>query len=487
MATPSVAQVPTVSNWITAGSLYDYKKPQNDPKMIRAFGSQDITGLMDMIGGGKNPVSGILFRHFEEDRLDTIVTATGTAGASGIAVVYTLSSTYEVTGFPSAFDPYISASYPSSSVGQTQGTTTLNPVRVGQDVTFSNGVKGTVTAVTSTTFTVAPDKLGAGATAVCPTQTGVENIVLGSIVNGESGDQPKAMNFRLNAITGVLQIINETASSSGTALGEEVWIDNFTNENGETGSVWFFKNQLDARKRLLNHREIDCVSGQEVTNTTDLATYSPSLLKTRGLFTFAQSYSGVTNYNISAGVSLNDFDNLIIDSIDKNKGADENSVWCSIRLRQSIDAFIRPEMQAGAVQYGAFGGGANNLDAKQSYINFGFNGIEHLGKTFHFKTYQVLNNPTMLGAIKQYQNMGVVIPMDTSTERIGDMKEKIEVPALRMNYLAKRKVIGDVEEWLTGGTGGIYNTTLDTINYNLRTQFGFEGFRPNAYAFLQGS
>ncbi len=479
MPTPSNVQIATDNNWIKSSSLYDLVKPVIDPSLTKAFGSQDITGLMNLIGGGKNPVSALNFRHFEEDRLDTIVHATGTAGASGVAVVYTLAAGDTITSFPATYDPYIAASF-TFQAPNAAGTTTLNPVRLGQDILFYNGVKGTVIARTSTTFTVAPDKLGAGATAICPTLAGTEPIVLGAIVNGEGGDQPKALNFRLNMITGVMQIINETASSTGSALGEATWIP-FEGVNGEMGNVWFFKNQLDARKRIMNQREIALVSGEAVTNTGDLATYDATLLKTSGLFTFAKSYSGTTNYNITPGLTLSDFDTLIIDSIDKNKGADENSVWSSIRLRQSIDAFIRPEMQAGAVQYGAFGGG------KEQYVNFGFNGFEHLGKTFHLKTYDVLNNPTMLGAIAKFQNMGVVIPMDSSTERIGDLKEKIEVPALRMNYVAQGSFSRDMEEWLIGGTGGIYNTTVDSKNINYRSHFGFEGFRPNAYAFIQGS
>ena len=479
MATPSVTQTLTTSNWITSGSLYDYVKPQNNPKLIHAFGDQDITGMMEMVGGAKNPVAGLSFRHFEEDRLDTIVNATGPGGVSGVGVVYTLVAPYTITGFPSAYDPYLAASFTGAAPNATGTTNNLNPVRKNQTITFYNGVKGTVTAVSNLTFTVVPDKIGASY--VCPTLAGTEPITLGSIVNGEGGDQPKPMNFRLNSITGVMQIVNEAASTTGSALGIETWIDNFQGVNGEVGSVWYYKNQADAYKRIKNQIEVDLVSGEAVTNTGDLATYDATLLKTSGLFTFAQSYSAAINYNIVPGVSLDDFDSLIIDGIDKNKGSDENSIWSAIRLRKSIDAFIRPEMQAGAISYGAFGGG------KDQYVNFGFSGFEHLGKTFHLKTYGLLNDPTKLGAITKYKNMGVVIPMGTSVERMGDMKEKIETPAFRKNYVKQGAFSRDMEEWLIGGTGGIYNSTLDVKNINYRSHFGFEGFRPNAYAFLQGS
>jgi hypothetical protein len=481
MPTPSVAQIATTSNWITSSEFYSLVKPQNDPKLVKAFGSQDITGLMDLLGGGKNPMPGILWRHWEEDRLMTIVNATGTTAAAGVAVVYTLTSPYEITGFPSAFDPYNAASFGSQAPNAT-GTTTLNPMRVGQDVSLgNNAVKGTVIAVTSTTFTVAPDSA-----TVLPTLVGTEPIVLNGIVNGEGGGQPLPLNFRLNLYTGVAEILTETAGSTGTALAEETWVA-FEGDNGVKGNVFFYKNQLDARKRIMNAREVDVVSGQAITSTGDIATYDATMLKTSGLFTFAQSYNGTNAYNIANGISLDDWYDLVIDSIDKNKGSDENSVWASIRLRKSIDAFVRPEMQAGGILYNAFGG--ESLDAmaqKQQYVNFGFGGFAVAGKTFHLKTYDLLNNPTSLGALPMYQNMGVVIPLDSSTERIGDLKEKIEVPALRMNYVSQGQYSREMEEWLLGGTAGIYNTQYDFKTVNFRTHFSFEGFRPNAYAFLQG-
>jgi hypothetical protein len=473
---PSNVQIATSNNWISSSSAYNMLMPQNNPDVIKAFGNQDVTGMLDMVGGGKHPVPGLTFRHFEEDRLNAVVYATGTAGASGAAVVYTLSNS-TITSYPATYDPYIAAAA-GTAAPNAGGTTTLNPVRVNQTVEFSTGIKGTVTARTTTTFTVAPDKIGASY--VCPTQTGAEPIRLGGIVNGEGGDQPDPMNFRLNVITGVMEILAETASSTGSALGEQTWTD-FDDGNGTTGKVWFFKNQNDSRKQILNQREISFVTGEEVDNTSALATYDATLLKTKGLFSFAQSYNGTTNYNITPGVTLSDFEDMIIDQIDKNKGSMEYSGWCSIRLRQSIDAFIRPEMQAGAVVYGMFGGG------KDQYVNFGFSGFEHLGYTFHLKTYNLLNNPSYLGNTTKYQNMGVFIPMDYGSAREGTNMEKIETPALRMNYVKNGEYDREFREWLIGSNGPVNNTTLDKLDINYRTHFGFQGFRPNAYAFLQGS
>lgn len=476
---PTSVQTVTSSNFLSSGLLadYDMKKPQNDRKLVPAFGSQNISGaqgLMESLSGGKNPISGISFRHWEEQRLGVIINATGTAAGVGVAVLYTITSTL-LTSFPTTFDPYLDPSATTHAPNPT-GTATLAPVRLYQTVRFSDGTQGTVTAVNSaTTFTVAPD----GGVQL-PTQTGAEPIQLGSVGNGEGGDMPKSMASTLSMVTGVMQIINNTASATGTVLGEEVWVK-FDNGAGQTGWCYFLKNQWDAYRFICNNREVDMWAGEEITNTGDIQTFDATMQKTQGLSKWSETYSGASNYNITAGVSLATFDSLIIDKIDANKGGDDNSLWCSIRLSQSVDNFITPAMQAGAVSYGAFGGG------KDQYVKFGFSGFERLGISFQKKVYGLLNDRTSLGAIPKWQNMGLVIPLSNTISLFGDKKEKIETPSLRMNYVAMEGYSREMQEYVISGATAPFNTVNDTKNIHYRSHFGLEVFRINAYNKLQGS
>ena len=476
---PTSVQTVTSSNFLSSGLLaaYDMKMPQNDRKLVKAFGKQNISGangLMESLSGGKNPISGISFRHWEEQRLGVVIYATGTATGIGVAVVYTVVSPSILASFPATYDPYLDPSVGTNAPNPT-GTGSLYPVLLYQTVRYSDGTTGTVSAISGATFTVVPD----GGVQL-PTTTGTEPILLGSVNNGEGGDMPKSTSATLSMVTGLMQIIDRTASATGTVLGEETWVP-FTNEAGQSGYCYYFKNQDDAYNNILNGREQDMWAGEEITNTGAIQTFDGTLQKTQGLSKWAETYSGASNYNITSGVSLATFDSLIIDKIDANKGGDDNSLWCAIRLSQSVDNFITPVMQAGAVQYGMFNG------EKDQYVKFGFSGFERLGVSFQKKVYGELNNRFGLGAITKWQNMGLVIPLNNTTSLFGDKKEKIETPSLRMNYVEMGGYSRELQEYVISGASAPFNSPTDIKTINYRSHFGLEVFRINAYNKLQGS
>ena len=152
----------------------------------------------------------------------------------------------------------------------------------------------------------------------------------------------------------------------------------------------------------------------------------------------------------------------------------------AIRVRSSIDNFVSQEMQAGAVQYNSFSGG------KDQAVNFGYNGFTHLGYTFQLKTYKLLNNPTLLGDNNSFKNSAIVLPLDKKAYSIGESRSKKNVNAFRMNYMSGDTGSRELEEFMTGGTGGVYTNTTDSQQMNLRSHFGFEGFGANRFNVLQG-
>lgn len=473
MPTPSSVQTATTHNWIGSQAAFSQLKPQIDPSEYKAYGDENIEGLIAMMGS-KNPVKSILCRHFEDDRLHTTVRATGTTGGANTNVVYTVDAAYTMTSYPATFTPYTAASS-GSAAPNASGTTTLHPVRANESLMFHDGTRGTVLSVTATTFTVMADIEGAS----LPTVLNTQDIVLMGVNQGEGATIPVGVNNRQNTYTAVLEILADSATATGTSMGEETWVK-FPGKDGKTGYLWYYKQQKNTLRRFKNFREQKMVAGEAVTNTTNLAAVDATLLKTDGLYAGATSSNAATTYNIASGLSLSDFEDLIADNLDQNNGAKENSLMASMNLRQAIDGFIRPEMQAGAVQYNSFAGG------KEQAVNFGFNGFLVNGYSFMLKTYDLLNNPAMLGANTAFNNSGLLLPMDKQAYSIGDSRAKETVNAFRMNYMKTQASDRELEEWMTGGTGGIYTNQVDAQTMNLRSHFGAEIFGANRFNVLQG-
>lgn len=467
MPIPSVlSSVATTHNWVssmvpTAALL----KPEVDPNLYRRYGDQNMTGLLEMLGG-MNPVSALIYTHYEDDFLHSIVkVAAAAAGAANATVTETVAAAYQYTYPSSAQAPYIIT-----------GASTVNPVRLQDIIQFPNGVQAIVTAVTSTTFDVTPLVLGQAIPAVT---TSTELPIVGNAHQEQTG-QPVSRNSRVIQYQNNMQIYKGNHTSSGSAMGEQIWV-NVTDQNGNTARLWYYEGQLREYKRFKNEREIDLIVGQKYTNTAFTA--QPTLATSEGLIPFIENNGNTTNYSLITGITRSDFETMIATQLDKNRGAKENMIWCGITLRQSIDRFVGAEMKNGGVQYGMFNGN------KEHYVNFGFDSFTLSGYTFHLKTYDVFNYPQMLGAAGQpYTNMGLVIPAEKSVESIGPKKTKTEVPAMRINYVSQASAGGsysrEFEEFMTGGVNGVYTNGIDELQYNVRSQCGYEGFGGNRFVKL---
>jgi hypothetical protein len=463
---PSAVQVQGSHNWIGSNAAYNLLKPTIDPKEAKVWGTQDLTGLMDMLGG-TNYIAAISYRHMEEDRIHQVVIAAGTGtGVVGATITYTIDATNYINNFPATpVEPYVA----------TGTQVDLLPVRVNDILLFPNQAQAVVTAVTP-----GADTFDATLTygIALPTTTSADNIINLGVSVGEGKDQATPFNPRSFVYYNMAEIMNDKYSTTGTSLGEATWQS--YEWKGQTKDVWWFKGQSATFRRFRNFRETKWVVGEKITSATGVNAYDATLTRTEGLIPFASSYNAVVQFNINAGLTLDDYQTIITDSIDKNAGTTEYSVWTSIRNRQAIESFVRAEMKEGGVQYGAFSGG------QKQYVDFGFDSFQTLGYTSHLMTYQMFNNPTMLGASGHiYENLSIFVPMNKEIYAIGDTKQKTEVPAIRVNYVKNEKN-REWEEWLTGGTGGIYTNENDSIAINFRSHSGFEAFGANRFVTLQG-
>lgn len=468
MATPvpSMVQAVTSYNWIGSAQLYNLIKPQYDSTLYKALGDQNMTGLMNELGGW-NPVAGIEYRHSEESWLHELVKCDAhSAGAANATVTLTVSTGYTYTWPTGAISPYLVA-----------GSQTTNPVRLQDTLRFPDGTEAQVVAVSGSTFDVSPVVLGENIPAVLTT----DQIIITGNAHQEASGQPLSQARRIDSYVNSMQILKETNETTGTALGTEIWVT-VPGLNGQSGYLYYYKGQHDAYIACRNLREISLVTGQKITNTT-LATAQPTLLKTEGMIPFVENYGNTTTYNLGSGITLGDFQTMTTDQLDKYRGAKANALYSGIRLRVGIDNFIRPEMQAGSFDYGSFTGG------KDQAVNFSFSSFQIQGYSYHLKTYDVFNYKNMLGADGQpYGDSAVVIPMDKQVMSFGPDQGKVSVPSIRMNYVSQSKAGGsysrDWEEWPTGAANGVYTNQTDSLAINWRSHYGYEGFAPKRFVWI---
>lgn len=473
--TPSEVQVATQSNWVASNAVYDLRKPYIDPREAKVWGSQDITGLIEALNGGKNYVEANFGRHFEEDRLHTVIHATGTTQAALGAVTYTIVAGDTITSWPSVQLPYIAtgtAGFPSL------GGATLVPVRVHEVLVFPGDIRGKVTAVSGNTFTCTPT----GSTDL-PTTIATDEIWSLGISTPEGfAEQLKSNNWREHVVYWNSEIMADAHESTGTAMVQATWIP-FTAPDGRTMYNWWFKGQMNAFKQFRNYRELKWVFGQAVTNATTLPTnYSAQYQQTNGLIYFAESFGNTPTYDLTTGMTLDDFQTIIIDTLSKNAAATENCFYESIAVDKMFSSFIRVEMQNGGIQYDALGG------TKDAYVKLDLKDFEILGYTFHRKVYSVFNDPTLAGNVSSvYKNFAFMVPMQSDMYQTVEKKDKVECPPMRINYLKQGSVSREWIETLTGGAiGAGYTNNGDYAKVDFRSENAFEGFGANRYLTLTG-
>lgn len=473
-STPSEVQVATQSNWVASNSVYDQRKPYIDAKEAKVWGSQDITGLVEVLGGGKNYVEANFGRHMEEDRLHTIIHATGTTQAALGAVTYTLVAGDTITSFPPVSLPYIAtgtAGFPSLAPA------TLVPVRKHEVLVFPGDIRGKVTDVSGATFTVTPT----GSTDLPTTISTDEIWSLGVSTPEGFKEQIDSNNWREHVVYWNSEIMADAHESTGTAMVQATWIP-FTAPDGRTMYNWWFKGQMGAFKQFRNYRELKWVFGEAVTNSTTLnLNYSAQYQQVTGLIPFAGSFGNTPTYDLTTGLTLQDFETLIIDTLSKNAGATENCLYESISLKSLFGSFLRVEMQNGGVQY-------NQLGGKDAYVSLDYESFKVLGYTFHDKVYSVFNDPTLAGAVgSKYRNFGFIAPMENNMYQCVEKKEKVECPPMRINYLKQGNVSREWIETLTGGAiGAGYTNNGDYAKVDMRSENSPEFFGANRWATLTG-
>ena len=458
MPTPSVVQSPTTYNYVSSLDLVqNLHKPEIDSEFVRRYGDQNLTGFMEM-QGYLNPVSAIEYSHYEDDWLHEVVHPSVQAGAANNATVtLTTQDSFTVNNGNS---PYIQDT-PASSEAYTPRNQDI--------IMFPDRTLAMVTNVTGADFDVTPLQDG---TAI-PTTTVADELVIIGNAHAEQSGQPLSRNGRVNLYTNNLMIKKSTNTVSGTEAGVQTWIE-VPDKNGRMGYLWYFESGYQEYRRFMNECEMTMLLGEKITNLTLANTAGQGTVTvTEGLLPFIENNGNTIGYSSITGFTIADLDNAV-KTLDREKGAKENTIWAGINLSLGMDDTFMNLMQDGAISYGAFSGN------QEKAIDLQFSSFKRGNYQFHKKTYDLFNDQKTLGAVGQeFPDIAMVIPVGN----VAEGKTKMMVPSLRMNYLEGKGngYSRDMEEWLTGGANGVYNTATDEINMHYRAHRGFEGFAGNRF------
>jgi len=408
----------TPQNYTSLANLIDPTKPDVRDLYVQTYGDQGITGFLELTGAKKNAGSSDKVEWYEEGRLHKTVTGTIAAG---------------------------------TAAGQAALTIASGAVRKNDVILDSNGRRLVVVNPTSEAANglIAMD----GATAVTPIETDTEFAIIGNVY-AQGTDQPGSFYQ-----TGLVKrenpylIVKEMYEVNGSQATNIGWL----NVNGQY--MWYLKNEMDARKRFMNEREMMLLYAQKADITIAADSGTQGIAGSEGYFAAVEDRGITTSGSFDAG-DFSDLDQLILE-LDKEGAPGEYAMYLNRARSLSIDDLLATGLSASGGLTGQFG--AFNND-QQMAINLGFKSFTRGGYTFHKHDWKLLNDPT-LGALGTVT--GAMIPMS----QVADAQSGVKAPALEMNYKAAGNYSREMEHWVEGGgVLGHVTSGKDTVKFNYRSE-----------------
>ena len=426
----------TPENYTTLANLIDPTKPDVQDLYVSTYGDQGITGFLELTGAKNNAGTSDKVEWYEEGRLHKTIAYTDSAAKADANTFATL------------------------SLDQTK-------VRLNDVLLLADGSR--VIVVKKGTGTVDVVDMDGGD--VTGSMSGTAAIV--GNVYGQGTDQPSEFYQ-----TGLVKrenpyiITKEMYEVNGSQATNVGWL----NVNGQY--MWYLKNEMDARKRFMNQREMMLLYSQLGPDATpalvDVASQGTATSSVTGNVGSEGYFSAVEKRGITATVSggaqgsfasMSDIDSIILE-LDKEGAPAEYAMYVnratSLDLDDMLANGIATQVTAGlAGQFGAF-----NNDADMA-VKLGFKSFTRGGYTFHKHDWKLLNDPT-LGALNNIHK-GAMIPLS----QVADAKSGAKAPALQMNYKAAGSYSREMEHWVTGG-GVLGHSNAangkDTAIFNYRSE-----------------
>lgn len=445
----------TPQNYVSLATLIDPTKPDVRDLYVQTYGDQGITGFLELTGAKKNAGTSDKVEWYEEGRLHKTVTGQYDEGDDKI---------------------YLTAS-------DVDGAAVASPCRVNDVLLSPAGHRLLVTSITEDTDAgtatnrkalVVTDlgKTDSSSDEGTPGANGTFAAVTFAIIgnmHAQGTEQPSAfyqtgLIKRENPYT-IVKEMYEVSGSQATNIG---WL----NVNGQY--MWYLKNEMDARKRFMNEREMMLLYA-EANNGVSVTVGGKDIVPSEGYFEAVEK-RGITVSGSAA--TFTDFDPILLE-LDKEGAPSEYAMYLnrsqSLKIDDMLAAGVGGSITSGlASQFGAF-----NNDADMA-VNLGFKSFTRGGYTFHKHDWKLLNDPT-LGGIGG--PTGAMIPMT----QVADANTGVKSPALEMNYKAAGNYSREMEHWVEGGgVLGHVTSGKDTVKFNYRSECNLVTRAANQHVLLQG-
>ena len=461
----SMSLDPTQNNFLY---YEDIVAPNVDESLTRRYGSELLTGFLEMAGATKVTTNRV-FDHFEKDRLMPKLKATSTAASgAGAAATFTLDSaaTYEVPQNNEPFPP--TSSEVIDAIPVRVNDTVLIPPASGTSA-WASLDHGIVVSVDKSqgTFEVRPLD---GTVTLAARSSAVEVVITGNAF-GESSGMNDSLDGTVTKYSNNTQIIKNTYDVSASAKSTKI----FFTVNGK--KYWSLEGERDAYYRFRNYKELTLLTSKKATNVSwydTTAQQGEPNATTSGAIDQVYTNGNVETYVDGTGFQLSNLEN-IARNLDKNKGSKNNMFMYGFNLGLQIDELIRTDFNNGSLVFGSYKfSEAQKLNLRMSAIQVG-------GYTFNFKNFDSFNDAQTLGATGlNFSKEGIVMPMDNQVDAVSGE----QVQAMRMRYTSEE---GSKSRMIKKAMIDHFNTTQDGKDkYEVRylADVGLEMFALNRWAYV---
>ena len=417
-------------------------KPDNRDMLVKTYGTQTITGFLQMTGAVKANGADDAVQYWEETRLhpaQVFNVPIATAGSNAITVTLPSASATSTPAVKAAAAKYLRKN----------------------DVVLLNGVERFIvtdidasiisTGVTATAI-IKPLASG-GLVGAFAASAQVQVPIVGNLFAQGSEQNTGFLESDVVKRTNPYMILKETYKVTGSQATNIGWIN-----LGNGDYRWYIKSEMDTRKRFLDKREMMMLLG--VNNGAGVTVDGAEVTGSEGYFAAIEN-RGMVNSGLIQ--TLTDVD-AIVTEFDKQGASPEYAMYVNRQQDLLLDDLIARGLASAAagVTIGsqAFGTFGNDPAAA---VKLGFSSFKRGSYTFHKQAWKLLTEPTLLGS-SAYK--GVVIPMAT----VVDPKTGDRSPALEMNYKAANGYSREMEHWMTGSILGVTNTNNDSLQFNYRSE-----------------
>jgi hypothetical protein len=427
-----------VSKYASLGDLASVLAPDVRKDMVKTFGNQGISGLLELMGATKAVGTNDEVTYYEETRLHPIQAVTLAAEVA--------------TGKTQVF--------PANSVAHDANYSSEDIVKVRVNDLVIHPVDKVVCIVTEVTpstgaFTIA--NFADSALSAIP--AGAKELPIVGNMYSQGSDQPgRFIESGVVKRTNPFAIVKESYQVTGSNATNIGYID-----IGGGDYRWYIKGEMDARQRFLDARELTMLLGRKMVNAS-----GPSGISgTEGYFDAVGS-RGITTAALADLDTVTELDSLIA-LLDKQGAGPEYAAMLNSAVFATFNNIPAGAPNASntvtsgvAANYGAFNNSADTA------LNLGFQSFARGGYTFHLKKMGLLNNPNLLAnTAGQGIVQGCLIPL----ANVVDPTTGNSAPALEMNYKAAGGYNREMEHWVTGGgVLGFTNDTSDIAKFHYRSE-----------------